>query len=78
MASATVQPLMSPLARTALLALVLAAGAPMTTAAKAVGTMGGGLAVADGEHVLAALPLPVGGIMSDRPIAEVRAALDQS
>ena len=48
----------------------------MTTAAKAVGTMGGGLAVADGEHVLAALPLPVGGIMSDRPIAEVRAGYD--
>ncbi len=33
--------------------------------------MGGGLAVAVGENVLARLPLPVGGLMSDRPLAEV-------
>jgi adenine deaminase len=30
----------------------------------------------DGEDVLAELPLPVGGLMSDEPIQEVRAALD--
>ncbi|NPA90443.1 MAG: adenine deaminase [Chloroflexi bacterium] len=43
----------------------------MWTAARAVGEMGGGLAVAVGEHVLAQLPLPVAGLMSDRPIEEV-------
>jgi adenine deaminase len=32
--------------------------------------------VADGETVLAALPLPLAGLMSDRPIAEVRRGLD--
>jgi adenine deaminase len=46
----------------------------MQTAARAAAHAGGGLAVADGDHVLAALPLPVGGLMSDRPIAEVAAA----
>ena len=39
--------------------------------------MGGGLVAVDGERVLAELPLPVGGLMSDRPIGEVRAALDR-
>jgi adenine deaminase len=48
----------------------------MMTAARAVGRMGGGLVAVDGEKVLAELPLPVGGLMSDRPIHEVRAALD--
>jgi adenine deaminase len=48
----------------------------MLTAAKAVGTLGGGLAVALGNQVLASLPLPVAGLMSDRPIAEVRAGYD--
>jgi adenine deaminase len=43
----------------------------MLTAAHAVAAMGGGLAVAAGENVIAKLPLPVGGLMSDRPIAEV-------
>ena len=35
---------------------------------------GGGLAAAAGETVVARLPLPVGGLMSDRPLAEVAAA----
>ena len=48
----------------------------MTTAAAAVGDMGGGLAVADGLHVLAQLPLPVAGLMSNQPIAEVSETLD--
>ena len=48
----------------------------MLTAARAVGGMGGGLAVAEGEQVIAQLPLPVAGLMSDRPVAEVRAAYD--
>ncbi len=43
----------------------------MMTAAKAVGEMDGGLVVVNGDDILAALPLPVGGLMSDRPIQEV-------
>ena len=43
----------------------------MQTAARAAAGTGGGLAVAEGERVLARLALPVGGLMSDRPIAEV-------
>lgn len=44
----------------------------MRTAALAVAETGGGLAAADGETVLARLPLPLAGLMSDRPIEEVR------
>ena len=40
----------------------------MTTAARTVAEMGGGLAVADGSDALATLPLPVAGLMSDRPL----------
>ena len=43
------------------------------TACGAVAGMGGGLAVAAGERILATLPLPVAGLMSDRPVAEVAA-----
>ena len=46
--------------------------ASMRTAARAVAAAGGGLAAADGETVLALLPLPLAGLMSDRPIEEVR------
>jgi adenine deaminase len=49
----------------------------LTTAAGAVADMGGGLAVADGIRVLARLPLPVAGLMSARPITEVRKTLDE-
>jgi adenine deaminase len=48
----------------------------MMTAAHAVAALGGGLAVADGEQIMATLPLPVAGLMSDRPIAEVRRGYD--
>jgi adenine deaminase len=48
----------------------------LTTAAAAVADMGGGLAVADGIHILARLPLPVAGLMSNKPITEVRRKLD--
>ncbi len=48
----------------------------LTTAAAAVGDMGGGLAVADGIRILAKLPLPVAGLMSNKPIGEVRKQLD--
>lgn len=47
----------------------------MRTAALAVAGSHGGLAVADGEKVLALLPLPIAGLMSDRPIEEVREAM---
>lgn len=48
----------------------------LTTAAAAVADMGGGLAVADGIRILARLPLPVAGLMSNKPIQEVRRQLD--
>ena len=44
----------------------------MRTAARAVAGADGGLAVARGSEVLALLPLPIAGLMSDRPIEEVR------
>jgi adenine deaminase len=49
----------------------------LVTVIRAVAASGGGLAVADGESVLAALSLPVGGLMSTAPIEEVRADLDR-
>ncbi len=49
----------------------------MMVAAKRVGGMGGGLVAVDGNQVLAELPLPIGGLMSDRPIGEVRRAFDE-
>jgi adenine deaminase len=48
----------------------------MLVAARAVAEMGGGLAVANEEGVAAKLPLPVAGLMSDRPISEVRHAYE--
>jgi adenine deaminase len=50
--------------------------ASMHTALRAAAADGGGLAVADGDRVLARLPLPVAGLMSDRPVGEVRAGYD--
>ncbi|HEV2845627.1 MAG TPA: adenine deaminase [Thermoanaerobaculia bacterium] len=44
----------------------------MCTAAMAVARAGGGLAAAEGETVLGLLPLPIAGLMSGRPIEEVR------
>lgn len=44
----------------------------METAARAVAQAGGGLAAADGEKVLASLPLPIGGLLSEEPIEAVR------
>lgn len=48
----------------------------MMTAARAVAGMGGGLAVAVGEQVLATVPLPVAGLMSDQPVETVRFQMD--
>jgi adenine deaminase len=49
----------------------------MELAALRVGELGGGLVLVDGEQVVAELPLPVAGLMSERPVAEVRAAYDR-
>jgi len=48
----------------------------MARAAQAVAAMGGGLVVVDGQEVVAQLPLPVAGLMSDQPVGEVRRAYD--
>jgi adenine deaminase len=50
----------------------------MMTAARRAAALGGGIVVAEGERVLAELPLPLGGLMSDHPIEEVRGRLDRA
>ncbi|MDI9570203.1 MAG: adenine deaminase [Pseudomonadota bacterium] len=42
----------------------------MTAAVRAVEEMKGGLAIACDGRIVARLPLPIGGLMSDRPLAE--------
>ncbi len=49
----------------------------MMMAAHAVGNLGGGLVAAAGEEVLASVPLPIGGLMSDRPVETVRRQMDE-
>jgi adenine deaminase len=44
----------------------------MLTSARAVAKAGGGQAVAQADEVMAVLPLPIAGLMSDRPIGVVR------
>ncbi len=52
--------------------------ASMLAAARRVAELGGGLVAVDGQQqVLAELSLPIGGLMSDAPIDEVRAAIDE-
>ncbi|MFN8450351.1 MAG: adenine deaminase [Anaerolineae bacterium] len=58
------------------LVVIGADDASMQTAIRAVIEMGGGLAAVDGDAVLATLPLPVAGLMSEAPIAEVRRQYD--
>jgi adenine deaminase len=58
------------------LVVIGADDASMMAAARAVEQIGGGLVAVDGSTVLARLPLPVAGLMSDRPIGEVREAMD--
>lgn len=48
----------------------------MMTAARAVAEAGGGLAAASGDRVLALLSLPIAGLMSERPIEQVRSDVD--
>jgi len=45
----------------------------MLTAARAVAESGGGFAAAQGEALLAMLPLPIAGLMSDQPMERVLA-----
>jgi adenine deaminase len=49
----------------------------MLRAAHKAAEMGGGLAVVDEGQVLAALPLPIAGLMSDNTVEEVSAGLEQ-
>jgi adenine deaminase len=48
----------------------------MLAAVNRVVAMGGGLATAVGGEIVADLPLPIGGIVSDRPAAEVADRLE--
>ncbi len=48
----------------------------MRTAVTAVSELGGGAVAARGGEVLARLPLPIGGLMSDRCLLDVRRQLD--
>ena len=50
----------------------------MWSAARRVAALGGGMVVANGQHVLAEVPLPYAGLMSDRPIRIVREQLDRA
>ena len=50
----------------------------MQTAAQRAAAMGGGMVVAEGETVLAEVPLPLAGLMSNEPIEEVRRQLDNA
>ncbi|MDR1921419.1 MAG: adenine deaminase [Candidatus Adiutrix sp.] len=49
--------------------------ADMLAAAEEIRRIGGGLAVVENKQVLGSLPLPLGGLMSDRPMEEIRAKL---
>jgi adenine deaminase len=46
--------------------------ASLLTAAHTVAEMRGGMAAVEGDHVLARLPLPIAGLMSDLPLEVVR------
>jgi adenine deaminase len=48
----------------------------MRRAVEAVVEMGGGLAVANGERIVATLPLPVAGLMTEIPFEQVRREYD--
>jgi adenine deaminase len=51
--------------------------ASMMVAARAVGDLGGGLVAVVGEEVLASVPLPIAGLMSDQPVETVRRQMDR-
>jgi adenine deaminase len=47
----------------------------MATCAMRLAEIGGGIVIADGGTVVEELPLPIAGLMSDRPLAEVHERL---
>lgn len=49
----------------------------MIAAAKKVASLGGGMTVVSNGNTLAELPLPIAGLMSDRPVREVKAGLEE-
>jgi adenine deaminase len=49
----------------------------MMTATRAVAKTRGGMAATEGDTVLAQLPLPIAGLMSDQPIEHVRDQMDE-
>ena len=49
----------------------------MRSAVNAIIDMGGGLVAVDGEEILATLPLPIAGLMSESPIEVVRSQYDR-
>lgn len=49
----------------------------MMTAARAITQTRGGMSAANGNKVLAQLPLPIAGLMSDQPIETVRDQMDE-
>jgi adenine deaminase len=51
--------------------------AEMLAAIRAVQRLGGGLAAVQGGEVIAAAPLPIGGLMSDQPVEAVRRQMDE-
>lgn len=58
---------------------IIVAGAnddDLMTAARAIAAMQGGLVAVDKGQVLARVPLPIAGLMSDQPIERVRAQMD--
>ncbi|CAG0936127.1 adenine deaminase [Thermoflexales bacterium] len=59
------------------LVVIGADDASMMTAARAVAKSGGGLSVAHKQTVLAQVPLPIAGLMSDQPIETVRQQMDE-
>ncbi len=60
------------------LVVIGADDASMLTAARRAHELGGGMVVAAGSEVLAEVPLPLAGLMSDRSIEEVRDQLDRA
>src|SRR5581483_6616184 len=58
------------------LVVVGADDSAMETAVARLVELGGGLVAVDGGGVIAELPLPVAGLLSDRPLAEVLSASD--
>ena len=58
------------------LVVIGAEDASVQRAVHAVVEMGGGLVAVDGDQILAQLPLPVAGLMSEQPIEQVRREYD--